>query len=175
MKIMHYLTVLPLVYSRYVNCINNVWVSQKGQTCCLVNNLELWWSYVMTKLIRHEKCMRLRWFKCFMVALSVFLDWYTTKWNEINLLLLEMFLRCIWTLCVAMRIAPISPIHSTDVINYSVTIHLFRTVLRNRLKNFSSNNKYRDFSVFFISYSFHVCRQRRTFFFHLPSLQEFLV
>ena len=36
--------------------------------------------------------------------------------------------------------ARISPVHSNGVINYAIAIRLFRTVLRDRLKNFWRNN-----------------------------------
>ena len=40
---------------------------------------------------------------------------------------------------VALHIARNSPFHNNAVINYANAIRLFRTVLRNRHKNFSSN------------------------------------
>ena len=39
-------------------------------------------------------------------------------------------------LCVALRTTRISPVHSNGVINYVFAVRLFRTVLRDRLKNF---------------------------------------
>ena len=45
-------------------------------------------------------------------------------------------------LFVAQRTAHISPVHSNGVINYAIAIRLFRTVLRDRLKNFWRNNMY---------------------------------
>jgi hypothetical protein len=44
--------------------------------------------------------------------------------------------------CVALRTARNSPVHSNGVMNYAVAIRLFRTVLRDRLKNFSRYNKH---------------------------------
>ena len=56
------------------------------------------------------------------------------------LLSLEMFLRHVRTLCVALRIARNSPVHRIPVINCANAIHLFRPVLRDSLKNLFSNN-----------------------------------
>ena len=36
-----------------------------------------------------------------------------------------------------------SPVHSNAVIIYAIAIHLLRTVLRDRLKNLSSNNNHK--------------------------------
>ena len=61
--------------------------------------------------------------------------------NKPALLLLERyFLRHVRTLCVALRAARNSPVHSNGVINYAIAVRLFRTVLRDRLKNFSRYN-----------------------------------
>ena len=43
-------------------------------------------------------------------------------------------------LCVALRTARNSPVHSNGVINYAFVVRLFRTELRDRLKNFSRYN-----------------------------------
>ena len=59
---------------------------------------------------------------------------------QCSLLLLEKFLRCMQTLCVALRTARNSPVHSNGVINYAIAIRLFQTVMRDCLKNFSSSN-----------------------------------
>ena len=57
------------------------------------------------------------------------------------LLLLEMFLRCVPTLCVTLCIVHNSLVHSNSVINkLRDRDTLFRTGLRDGLKNFSSNN-----------------------------------
>ena len=56
------------------------------------------------------------------------------------LLLLEKILRRVQTLCVALRAARNSPVHSNGVIKYAIVIRLFRTVLCDRLKNFSRYN-----------------------------------
>ena len=59
---------------------------------------------------------------------------------DVLLLLREKFLRRVQTLCIALRNMRNSPVHSNAVINYAIMIRLFRSVLRDRLKNFSSNN-----------------------------------
>ena len=58
-----------------------------------------------------------------------------------GLLLLEKLLRRVRTLCVALRTACKSPVHSNCVINYAIAILLYRTVLRDRLQNFSRYNR----------------------------------
>ena len=55
------------------------------------------------------------------------------------------FLRRVQTLCVALRMARNSPVHchnrhSNGVIKYAIAIRLFRTVLRDCLKNFFRYN-----------------------------------
>ena len=56
------------------------------------------------------------------------------------LLLLERFLKRVRTLCVALRIAPNSPIQSNTVINYVIAICLFRTVLCNHMLSYLISN-----------------------------------
>ena len=43
-------------------------------------------------------------------------------------------------MCVALRTVRNSPVHSNGVINYAIAVRLFRTVLRDRLKNYSRYN-----------------------------------
>ena len=52
----------------------------------------------------------------------------------IVLLLLEKFLRHVQTFCVALHAVRNSPVHGNGVINYAITVRVFRTVLRDRLK-----------------------------------------
>ena len=51
-------------------------------------------------------------------------------------------LRRVQTFCVALRAARNSPVHSNGVMNYAIAVRLFRTVLRDRLKNLSRYNTY---------------------------------
>ena len=68
-------------------------------------------------------------------------DYYVAYFSvKTGLFLLEKFVRGVQTLCVALRIVCNSSVHSNVLINYAIAIHLFRIVLRNNLKNFSSNN-----------------------------------
>ena len=46
-----------------------------------------------------------------------------------------------------------SPVHSNGVINYAIALHLFRTVMRDRLKNFSRYNNSEWHFVFVIMIS----------------------
>ena len=84
---------------------------------------------------------------CLVNILSAFETWLTGSFDFANfcmlLLLLEKFLRCVQTLCVALCIAPNSPFHKNAVMNYALYLYVFfRPVMRNnRLKIFSSNNK----------------------------------
>ena len=48
------------------------------------------------------------------------------------ILLLEKFLRRVWTLYVALRAARNSPVHSNGV-HYAIAVRLFRTVLHDHL------------------------------------------
>ena len=59
-----------------------------------------------------------------------------------HLFLLELFLRHVRMLHVALRIAPNSLVHSNTVVNYVIAIRLFQTVLRNCLENFSSKKTF---------------------------------
>ena len=66
----------------------------------------------------------------------------------------DAFKRCAWAWHCEVRITRNSPVYSNAVINYTIGICLFRTKLRDCLKNISSNNntilmiqKRVDFSV----------------------------
>ena len=58
-----------------------------------------------------------------------------------------------------MRAARNSPIHSNGVINYEIVVRLFRTVLRDRLKNFS---RYNSASIMLVLTSFPSFWQNRS-------------
>ena len=89
-----------------------------------------WWKWSC-----HYQWIFMEYMQCIKIRCFPF-----TKIETVQLLLLEKFLRCIRTLCVVLREARNSPVHSNSVINYTVAARLFRTVLRDRLKNLSRYN-----------------------------------
>ena len=64
------------------------------------------------------------------------MDLFVTKLEPSRqyILLLEKFLRGARTLCMALRAARNSPVHSNGVINYAIAVRLFLTVLCDCLK-----------------------------------------
>ena len=90
----------------------------------------LWECWLKTM---HELCT----FYTLILICIVLIWWmFSYKWLQ----LLEKFLRHVRTLCVAWCTARNSPVHSNGVINYAIAVRLFRTVLRDRPKNFSRYN-----------------------------------